>query len=119
MGRAPMRVLVTGGAGYVGSHTVRLLLEAGHDVTVFDNLVYGHRAAVPCPLVEGDLHDRARLDEVFGAGRFEAVLHFAAYAYVGESVAEPAKYFHNNVGGGLVLLDAMRAHGVERIVFSS
>src|SRR5262249_39191742 len=102
-----------------GSHTVRLLLAAGHDVTVYDNLVYGHRDAVPCVLVEGELADRARLDAVFDQGRFDAVLHFAAYLYVGESMAEPAKYFHNNVGGGLALLDAMRAHAVDRLVFSS
>ncbi|MBX5490009.1 MAG: UDP-glucose 4-epimerase GalE [Chloroflexi bacterium] len=114
-----MRVLVTGGAGYVGSHTVRLLLEAGHEVTVYDNLVYGHRAAVPCPLVVGELADRERLVATLAAGRFDAVLHFAAYAYVGESVADPAKYYHNNLADGLALLDAMRAQGVDRIVFSS
>ena len=114
-----MHVLVTGGAGYVGSHTVRLLLEGGHDVTVYDNLVYGHHGAIPGRVIEGDLADRARLDEVFGSQRFDAVLHFAAYAYVGESVVDPAKYFRNNVAGGLSLLDAMRAHDVKRLVFSS
>lgn len=114
-----MRVLVTGGAGYVGSHTVRQLLAAGHDVTVYDNLVHGHREAVACPLVEGELADRELLAATFARGRFDAVLHFAAYLYVGESMVEPAKYFHNNVGGGLALVDAMRAHRVDRLVFSS
>jgi UDP-glucose-4-epimerase GalE len=114
-----MRLLVTGGAGYVGSHTVQLLLDAGHDVTVLDNLVYGHADAVPCPIVRAELADRRTLDHVFASGRFDAVLHFAAYAYVGESVEEPAKYFQNNVCAGLTLLDAMLAHGVTRLVFSS
>lgn len=114
-----MRLLVTGGAGYVGGHAVRALLEAGHEVVVYDNLVYGHAETVPCELVVGDLADRARLDGVLAGQPFDAVLHFAAYAYVGESVADPAKYWRNNVAGGLELLDAMRAHGVNKLVFSS
>ena len=114
-----MRLMVTGGAGYVGGHAVRALLDAGHEVVVFDNLVYGHAETVPCELVVGDLADRAALDGVLGGRRFDAVLHFAAYAYVGESVTEPAKYWRNNVAAGLELLDAMRAHGVGRLVFSS
>jgi UDP-glucose 4-epimerase len=114
-----MRLLVTGGAGYVGGHAVRALLDAGHEVVVFDNLVYGHAETVPCQLVVGDLSDRPALDRVFGGNQFDAVLHFAAYAYVGESVTEPAKYWRNNVAAGIELLDAMRAHGVSRMVFSS
>jgi UDP-glucose 4-epimerase len=111
--------LVTGGAGYVGGHTVRALLEAGHELVVLDNLVYGHAQTVPCELVVGELSDRPLLDSVLGGRQFDAVLHFAAYTYVGESVAEPAKYWRNNVAAGVELLDAMRAHGVARIVFSS
>jgi UDP-glucose 4-epimerase len=111
--------LVTGGAGYVGGHAVRALLDAGHDVTVFDNLVYGHAETVPCELVVGDLSDRPLLDSVLGGKQFDAVLHFAAYAYVGESVTEPAKYWRNNVAAGIELLDAMRANGVNKLVFSS
>src|SRR4051795_12721084 len=80
-----MQLLVTGGAGYVGGHAVRALLDAGHDVVVFDNLVYGHAETVPCELVVGDLSDRPALDRVLGGRQFDAVLHFAAYAYVGES----------------------------------
>jgi UDP-glucose-4-epimerase GalE len=114
-----MRLLVTGGAGYVGGHAVRALLDAGHEVVVFDNLVYGHAETVPCPLVVGDLSDRPALDRVLGGSRFDAVLHFAAYAYVGESVTEPGKYWRNNVAAGIELLDAMRAHDVARLVFSS
>ena len=87
-----MRLLVTGGAGYVGGHTVRALLDAGHEVTVYDNLVYGHQESVPCPLETGELADRPKLDALFGRGRFDAVLHFAAYTYVGVSVTEPSKY---------------------------
>jgi UDP-glucose-4-epimerase GalE len=113
-----MRVLVTGGAGYIGSHTVRLLLARGHDVTVLDNLTYGHRAAVPADrLVVGDLADPAALDRALTGA--EAVVHFAAFAYVGESVTNPAKYYSNNLVASLALLDACRRHGVRRFVFSS
>ncbi|HEX4610399.1 MAG TPA: UDP-glucose 4-epimerase GalE, partial [Urbifossiella sp.] len=113
------RILVTGGAGYIGSHTVRLLLAGGHEVTVLDSLVYGHRAAVPPGrLVVGDIGDAAGLDRLF-AERPEAVVHFAAFAYVGESVTDPAKYYANNLVGSLTLLDACRRHGVAKFVFSS
>ncbi len=114
-----MRLLVTGGAGYVGGHTVRALLDAGHEVTVYDNLVYGHAETVPCELVVGELSDRERLGALFHRGRFDAILHFAAYAYVGESVQDPARYWRNNLAAGLDLLDTMRAAGINRIVFSS
>ena len=114
-----MKVLVTGGAGYIGSHAVRELLEAGHTVTVLDDLSRGHRAAVPPEVrfVEGDLGDAAALAEALaGAG---AVLHFAGLLSVAESVADPAPYYRTNVAKGLELLAAMRAAGVDRIVFSS
>src|SRR5215212_3228538 len=115
-----MNILVTGGAGYIGSHTVRLLLAGGHDVTVLDNLAYGHRAAVPeGRLVVGDIGDAAGLDRLFADRRPEAVVHFAAFAYVGESVTDPAKYYANNLVGSLALLDACRRHGVTKFVFSS
>src|SRR3954454_14128092 len=108
-------LLVTGGAGYVGGHAVRALLEAGHEVTVVDNLVYGHAETVPCELVVGDLSDRPLLDSVLGGRGFDAVLHFAAYSYVGESVPEPAKYCRNNVAAGMELLAAMRGNGVNKL----
>lgn len=115
-----MRVLVTGGAGYVGSHAAKLLAKSGHKVVILDNLAEGHRHSVgKLPLVIADLLDR---DSLIGALRdheIEAVMHFAALAYVGVSVREPAKYYQNNIVGSLVLLDAMRAVGVDRIVFSS
>jgi UDP-glucose-4-epimerase GalE len=115
-----MKVLLTGGAGYVGSHSAKLLRESGHDVWVYDNLVFGHRGAVPKDrLIEGDLLDGARLSAAFREHGIDAVMHFAAFAYVGESVTDPAKYYHNNVVGTLSLLDAMRAAGVKKIVFSS
>jgi UDP-glucose-4-epimerase GalE len=115
-----MRVLVTGGAGYVGSHSAKLLAERGHEVTVVDNLAEGHRAAVgKLPLVVADLLDREPLTALIRDKRIEAVMHFAAFAYVGVSVTEPAKYYHNNIVGTLALLDAMRAGSVDRIVFSS
>jgi UDP-arabinose 4-epimerase len=113
-------ILVTGGAGYVGSHACKALASAGYRPVVYDNLSRGHREAVRWgPLVEGDLHDRVRLGEALRAHQVSAVMHFAAFAYVGESVADPELYYRNNVGGTLALLGAMRAAGVHRIVFSS
>lgn len=115
-----MRILVTGGAGYIGSHAVRLFLERGHDVTVYDSLVFGHRAAVPAErLIVADLADTHRLDQVFVEKRFDGVVHFAAFAYVGESVTHPAKYYQNNVVNTLGLLECVRKHRVPRFVFSS
>jgi UDP-arabinose 4-epimerase len=113
-------VLVTGGAGYIGSHTCKVLARAGHQPVVFDNLSRGHREAVRWgPLIEGDLADRNRLLTALETHRVAAVMHFAAYAYVGESVADPAMYYRNNLGGSLSLIEAMRETGVDKIVFSS
>lgn len=113
-------VLVCGGAGYIGSHMVRLLQEAGHEVVVFDNLSQGHEAAIPgVELARGDLLNPEDLRAVFARRRFDAVIHFAALIAVGESVAEPDLYYRNNVTGALNLLAAMREADVERIVFSS
>ncbi len=115
-----MRVLVTGGAGYIGSHATRLLMRAGHEVWVFDNLSRGHRGAVPAGrLLEGSLVDRPRVEQVLRDHRIDAVMHFAAFALVGESVSDPALYYSNNVVSTLALLEAMRSTGVQRIVFSS
>jgi UDP-arabinose 4-epimerase len=113
-------ILVTGGAGYVGSHACKALAAAGHRPVVYDNLSRGHRAAVRWgPLVEGDLHDSGRLAEAFRIHQITAVMHFAAFAYVGESVADPEIYYANNLGGTLALLGAMRQAKVGTIVFSS
>lgn len=118
-----LTILVTGGAGYIGSHAVRQLQQAGYQVLVLDNLVYGHREIVEkvlkAELIVGDISDRALLDSVFTTHDIAAVIHFAAYAYVGESVTDPAKYYRNNVVGSLTLLQAMVAHGVSQLVFSS
>ena len=115
-----MRILVTGGAGYIGSHTVRRLLAGGHAVTVFDNLSMGHRQAVPAEsLVVGDLRDVDHVDHVLLTHRIEAVVHFAASAYVGESVTDPAKYYQNNLLNSLNLLERVRRQRIERFVFSS
>jgi UDP-glucose 4-epimerase len=115
-----MRILVTGGAGYVGSHCVRRLLAAGHEVVVYDNLERGHREAVPSGLlVAGDLTEEAKLAALLRDRRIEAVMHFAALALVGESVEHPELYYRNNVVGSFHLLEAMRQAGVRKIVFSS
>jgi UDP-glucose 4-epimerase len=116
-----MRVLVTGGAGYVGSVSAELLLERGHEVTVYDSLATGHRAAVPAgaEFVQASLGDRAEIDRTLRGRRIEAVLHCAARALVGESVADPGLYYRENVAGGVALLDALRDAVVDRLVFSS
>lgn len=116
-----MKLLVTGGAGYVGSHAVRALVAAGHDVVVLDNLSAGHAQAVSplARLIVGDLEDAALLDGVFALDRYDAVMHFAAYIEVGESVVSPLKFYANNLGNTVRLLSAMQQHDVRRIVFSS
>ncbi len=115
-----MNILVTGGAGYVGSHASRMLDRAGHDVWIYDSLVYGHRAAaLPGKLIEGDLMDRSKLIDVMKEKKIDAVMHFAAFAYVGESVEKPHKYYQNNIVAALSLMEAMRESGVDRFVFSS
>jgi len=115
-------ILVTGGAGYIGSHAVLALQKAGYGVVVLDNLVYGHQDitdVLKVELVRGDTNDRTLLDNLFASRNIAAVMHFAAYAYVGESVSDPAKYYRNNVVGTLTLLEAMVAANIKKFVFSS
>lgn len=113
-------ILVTGGAGYIGSHAAKALARAGFLPVVFDNLSRGHEWAVKWgPLIKGDLHDAVALDAAFATYRPAAVVHFAAFAYVGESIADPLLYYHNNVAGTLTLLNAMRRAGCASMVFSS
>ncbi|MFM7364617.1 MAG: UDP-glucose 4-epimerase GalE [Cuspidothrix sp.] len=116
-------ILVTGGAGYIGSHTVLALKQAGYNVVILDNLVYGHRDLVEqvlqVELIAGDTSDRPLLDHLFQSRNFTAVMHFSAYAYVGESVTDPAKYYRNNVLGTLILLESMLAASIKKFVFSS
>jgi UDP-glucose 4-epimerase len=116
-----MRILVTGGAGYIGSVVSEQLLNDGHEVVIYDNLSKGHRGAVVegSRFVQGDLLEADQLRQTLNDNRIEAVIHMAASSLVGESVQEPSKYYHNNVVAGLVLLDAMRECGIKRIVFSS
>lgn len=115
-----MAVLVTGGAGYIGSHTVAELLERGEDVVVVDSLITGHKASVlGGKLYEGDLRDADFLDRVFRENKIDAVIHFAASSLVGESMTAPGKYYNNNVYGSLCLLEKMNEYGVKAIVFSS
>jgi UDP-arabinose 4-epimerase len=114
------RILVTGGAGYVGSHCAKALAAAGHEGIIFDSLLFGHREFVRWgKLIEGDVRDAAALDAVFSAYRIDAVMHFAALAYVGESVTTPGRYYDVNLHGTRILLDAMVRAGVSGIVFSS
>jgi len=116
-------ILVTGGAGYIGTHAVKSLQAVGYDVVILDNLVYGHRDIVEnvlkTKLIVGNINDRPLLDEIFSNHKISAVMHFAAYAYVGESVGEPLKYYKNNVANTVTLLEAMIAADVKNIVFSS
>ena len=116
-----MNALVTGAAGYIGSHAVRALLQAGHQVVALDNLSRGHRTAVPStvPFVEADVRDCERLLDVLRSHRIECVLHFAAFAYVGESVDKPLLYYDNNTGGTLSLLRAVAQSDCRKVVFSS
>ena len=120
-----MKILVTGGAGYIGSHTCVELLEAGHDVVIVDNLYNASRKAVDriaeiagkAPVFcQADICDRAALEQIFDAHSFDAVIHFAGYKAVGESVAKPVEYYTNNLYGTLTLTDVMRSHGVKKII---
>src|SRR5260221_880728 len=115
-----MRILVTGGAGYIGSTTAAKFLEAGHEVTVFDSLYRGHRQAVPsqATFVQGDISDRGALDTLFQMGNFDAVAHFAALIEAGASMENPGLYFRSNVAYSQNLLETMLAHNVKRLVFS-
>lgn len=119
-----MAILITGGAGYIGSHTVHYLVEheiSAEDIVVFDNLVYGHEKFIPSGVkfVKGDLLSKVDIQRVFSENSIDTVIHFAAYAYVGESMEDPGKYFENNVYGGLNLLEAMVKYGCKKIIFSS
>lgn len=115
-------ILVVGGAGYIGSHIVRLLASQNREILVLDNLVYGHRDALvdeQVELIVGDLSDRQLLDKIFSENEVKAVLHFAAFINVGESVKDPLKYYQNNTAAPIILLEAMRDHGVKGFVLSS
>lgn len=115
-----MAVLICGGAGYIGSHVNKLLNQKGYETVVFDNLIYGHREAVKWgTFVKGDLAEEKDIESVFQTYKIDAVFHFAAFAYVGESVELPEKYYFNNVVNTLNLLKVMRRHGCSRIIFSS
>lgn len=116
-----MHILVTGGAGYIGSATAAYFLRQGHQVTVYDSLIRGHREAVPADahFIQGDIGDRSALDVLFQSADFDAVVHFAALIEAGESMQQPGKYLQNNVVNSSILLDAMQRHGVQKLVFSS
>lgn len=115
-------LLITGGAGYIGSHTVKHLLKQNERIVVLDNLVYGHKESLPhdrVTFVQGDMADAALVENLFATHKPEAVLHFAAFAYVGESVDQPLKYYRNNIVAPLTIIEAMQRHGTRRFIFSS
>lgn len=115
-----MNILVIGGAGYIGSHMVKLLLESGNSITVLDNFSTGHRDAIlGGDVIEGDLGNRPILDRIFSSHRFDGVIHFASFIQVGESVEKPDRYYRNNVANTLNLLEAMHEHGAGNLIFSS
>src|SRR5437763_9562977 len=116
-----MNLLVTGGAGYIGSACAQALLDAGHTVTVFDNLSHGQRASVPSSarFVQGDINDREAVANLFASEKYEAVMHFAAYIEAGESMQDPGLFFQNNVGGALNVIEESIRHNVRRFVLSS
>ena len=116
-----MKILVTGGAGYIGGTVTRMLLAAGHQVTIFDSFCHSRSSAVPpgATLVEGDLSDRKLLESTLSTGKFDGIMHFAALIEAGESMKHPEAYFRNNTAGTLTLLEAMLATGHNRLVFSS
>lgn len=118
---AAATVLVVGGAGYIGSHTVRALVAAGYEAVVYDNLGNGHRDALPaeCPIIAGDLDNAELLADTIARFRVDAAIHFAGYIEVGRSVADPAAFYRNNIASSLILLDALREGGAARVVFSS
>ena len=116
-----MRILVLGGAGYIGSHTVYELTDAGYEVVIIDNLLTGFKEAIhpEAKFYEGDIRDKKFLDEVFSKEKIDGVIHFAASSQVGESMTNPLKYYNNNLCGTEVLLESMMEHGIDKIVFSS
>ena len=120
---SPDTILVTGGAGYIGSHTVLALKQRGYNCVILDNLIYGHQditeRVLQVPLIIGDIGDRMLLNSIFESKKIIAVLHFSAYAYVGESIKDPNKYYYNNVAQTLILLETMLKFGVKKLVFSS
>jgi UDP-glucose 4-epimerase len=122
-GSPPAKILVTGGAGYIGSHACLLLEQAGYEVVILDNLIHGHAELVTehlkAELIVGDLADSEVLNRIFSSYDIAAVMHFAAYAYVGESIQNPRKYYKNNIAATLNLLEAMLDHRIDKIVFSS
>ena len=116
-----MKILVTGGAGYIGSACAEYLIDQGHEVVVFDSLVTGHREAVDkrAVFVKGDLNDKKSINKIVKENKFDGVMHFAAYSLVGESMTNPGKYFSNNVGAGINLIEAVISAGIKKFVFSS
>ncbi len=116
-----MRILVLGGAGYIGSHTVYELVDAGYEVIVVDNLLTGFKEAVhpQAKFYEGDIRDKIFLDNILSKEKIDGVIHFAASSQVGESMKNPLKYYNNNLCGTEVLLESMVEHGIDKIVFSS